>query len=242
MGKQKTQTKTEVKPWPINFNGHELIGVTESYRAGKAMLPAKLGELYTLAECANCGEWQEVLSTGEGFKVPEPCSVPNGMSITITLALPTGKMLVNDSLEPTFPIRETWRGNTGGVFKQMKAQKKLSSLGCASLITLDTSPNLYQTGPGNFIIAKPEYDDEGNEKPLEKAERLAEIITDEWFYNVADLGRFLELGGNLNAPEMKNAKVVDVIPGTYKFINHTCEKGFNPHSRSLVIFTHIEKI
>ncbi|AVV46618.1 hypothetical protein PYK79_15975 [Streptomyces sp. ID05-04B] len=70
---------------------------------------------------------------------------------------------------------------------------------------------------------------------------MASICTDLWAYSIADLEHWKSQGSdpaNLGWSDT----VVEVPPGTCRFINHSGERGFDRDAVETVTFAHVERI
>ncbi|MFD6115524.1 hypothetical protein ACFWG0_36315 [Streptomyces yangpuensis] len=104
----------------------------------------------------------------------------------------------------------------------------------------NSCPGLYRTGPDSDIIASPRYDDDDNPSLPESA-RLAGICTDLWAYPISDLEHWKSQGGD-SANLGWSDTVVEVPPGTCRFIHHSGERGFDRDAVETVTFAHVERI
>lgn len=234
-----------VKTLPLKPNGHEL-----AHNDGNEVtvfldaLAHGLGPWVSgaMSYCATCGEAPEYRVTEEAVHVVTPCAYPNGITTVITLAVPSGKIIINDDLRDVYAARGDGFASYNTSRGQAQVIEAMAAIGCAYGPVGNSCPGLYQLlGEGRYVIASPAYDDD--DEPigdLATAKDLASICTNLWAYSIADYEDWKAKGGD---PEMlKFADTVDVPPGVYQFTHHTGENGFDHYAAGEVIFAHIERI
>ncbi|MCI4659719.1 hypothetical protein [Cryobacterium zhongshanensis] len=211
-------------------------------------------------DCAACGEYPafsvEVDEAGEPTKLvaKSACALTEGVPMVIELAVPSGKMIVHDSLARVFDFDLM---NYNSKLGQAQAQQIMAAQGCAFGPVGNTSPSLVKTGEGAFIIANIDDELEPGEEGYVVGEKLASICTDLWAYSIADLDHFVataraQLAAASDKERVELVKrelfrwavqpgdprdridqlgwtvtVVNVTPGTYRFTHHTGEVGFD---------------
>ncbi|MEW1548394.1 hypothetical protein [Streptomyces tsukubensis] len=223
---------------PLHANGHLISreGEVEVLRLD-GREPYVSGAAYS---CAVCDRRPILRVTDNSVHVEEPCPYPDGITTTITIDVPSGKLLIADDLRPVF----NWDGNAiasyNSILGQAQAVEAMAAVGCAYGWVGNSCPGLYRTGPDSYIIATPRYDDDGNPS-LSEDTRLAAICTDLWAYSIADLEHWKSQGGDSLALGWSDT-VVDVPPGTYRFIHHSGERSFDSDSEETVTFAHVERI
>lgn len=128
------------------------------------------------------------------------------------------------------------------VLGRARAITAMAAIGCAFGPASDRSLGLYGTEPDRYIIATP-WINFDNDETLSIPEEtcLAHICTDIWSYAIADYEHWLSMGGD---PETLDSgdTIVNVTPGTYQFVHHSGERGFDVDSGGTVIFAHVERI
>lgn len=160
----------------------------------------------------------------------------------ITLAVPSGKIIVTDDLRPVYNWSDEEAGDYNTALGQHNAIRIMAGQGCAYGPVGNSCPGLYRTGPGTYVIASPGWDPEKDdaEQVPEGWELLAAVITDLWAYSVADYGDWVARGGDA-ASIARFDTIVDIPAGAYEFTHHTGETGFDGYSAGTVIFAHIRK-
>lgn len=193
--------------------------------------------------CGHCDVYWKMGFTEDTARITEPCAYPNGITTVITLAVPSGKIIVTDDLRDVydgfdhdgFASYNTSRG-------QAQVIEAMAALGCAYGPVGNSCPSLYRLLDGTYVIGNPEYDDDDEPTgDLATAETLADICTDLWAYSIADYEDWKSRGGDEEILRNKGA-IVEVPPGVYQFTHHTGENGFEHYAAGEVIFAHIERI
>lgn len=178
---------------------------------------------------------------GNGNTVNTNTNTSNGITTVITLAVPSGKLVVADDLRPVYDWLHDEVDDYNSPRGQAQATEAMARRGCAYGWVGNSCPGLYQTGKGTYVIASPSYSfDLGDEVLPANWKLLASIITDLWAYSIADLADFELKSGNLKSLSW-SVTSVDVNPGTYEFTHHTGEKNFN-HDADTVIFADIRRV
>lgn len=170
------------------------------------------------------------------------CACPDGIVTEILLPVPSGKMIVSDSLRPQYgwdqddPLLASY--NT--VLGQHQVILAMAEQGCAFGYVGNTSPDLYLVGNDRYEIAVPECGEDDETVP-HPGEKKAQICTDLWAYSCADFEDWKSRGGDPGTLD-EYRSVVDVTPGTYRFTYLAGQRGFDPHSSDAVVFARIELI
>lgn len=204
-------------------------------------------------ECRWCGEYVRLIldKATNTVRVEEPCQVDSVTNV-FTLQVPSGKMVVADRLVNR--LGDVYDYSDDILSCSEKAIAEISALmasrGVAHGYVGNTCPALYKRADG-YVISNI-YDAEctcgfwdkgapSDEKCVcQKAGLepvLANIITDLWWYSIADFDDFVSKGG---VPGESNT-VVEVEPGTYEFTHHTGERNFDK-SGNVVIYAHIKRL
>lgn len=251
----------ELKELPLEPNGH-LFSSSEVLvafydPADTKMPPTIMSDDWQ--RCAMCDGSGKRKVVGDKVVATEPCSIPDGITTTITLAVRSGKLVVADDLRPIYDWSEgpcTASYNTA--LGQAQAVQAMAALGCAYGPVGNSCPKLFRTGPDTYVIARAEYDD-GDEitSPLAAAEQLVSITTNLWAYSLADYDGWVARGEAWIAEDPKDhaerrkrvewlqskvATIIDFPPGVYEFTHHTGEKDFDHYADGDVVFAHIRKI
>jgi hypothetical protein len=224
----------------FDANGHdfgrvkEVAVVTSSYGGVKSVMTP-------LSSCGYCDAYPLVEFEDDLVRVEAPCELPDGVTTVTEVDFPSGKVLVSDDLRPVFDVDDAEMANYNSSLGQSQFVKAMARIGCAYGPVLNTSPGLYRTGEGTFVIANPEYD-EGTDTELDfGAELLAEVSTSLWAYSIADYELWRSLGGDPSTLEASDT-VVEIPPGRYRFTLHSAEAGFDHHDPGLVVFAHVERV
>jgi hypothetical protein len=195
--------------------------------------------------CRTCGQDLKLQVTGDTVTAATPCPYPDGITTTITLAVPSGTILVTDDLRPLYDWRDKGRHDPPGmasynsVLGQHQAIAAMAAQGCAYGPVGNTCPRLYRTRDGAYVIASPDYDEDAGQEVVPAGwELLAGIITDLWAYSIADYEDWKAKGGNPDDLGFTET-LVEVPPGTYEFTCHTGERSFND-AHGTVIYAGIQ--
>lgn len=227
--------------WSLCMASSEVSrAVLNAYQTGEA-----LPEYHTVSlgygarhyRCGCCEGKYGFETNGVEIRVDAPCPYPDGLVSEATLNVPSGKMIVRDSLQRLNPlplvhdINGTW-GQHLRYLAHAKMGEILGQVGntCPRVIRL--ADGTYQIGKfqqkvwydadNNPCDTRPEgagdYDYEYDACLPEGAEEVASVCTDVWAYAFMDYDdaerRASKLGVNF-PPE--GAEVVEVVPGTYQF-------------------------
>jgi hypothetical protein len=228
-------------------------------------------------DCRECGEYPSFSVEVDDAGVPTKlvaataCQLTEGIPMVMELAVPSGKMIVHDSLAPVFDFDLM---NYNSKLGQAEAQQIMAAQGCAFGPVGNSCPSLVRTGePGSnsFAITNIDEDLEPGDEGYVAGEKLASICTDLWAYSIADLDHFVaaarakfeaataEERFALVRHELINwavqpgdpreridelgwtVTVVDVTPGTYRFTHHSGEAGFDGDAWP-VAYAHVELV
>jgi hypothetical protein len=222
---------------PLNAKGHQFFYGDEVrvLRSDNGVGPLVID----IAYCAACGEYPEFQIAQDAVTVQEPCPYPNGITTSITLDVPSGKLVVTDDLRPTYDWDSAAFADYNTAQGQAQVVRAMAAIGCAYGPVSNSCPGLYRTGPDTYVIANPDFEEES--PSLSDDTLLAGICTDLWAYSIADFEHWTSRGGTvekLNGAET----IVEVRPGTYRFTHHSGERGFDAHAPETVIFAHVERI
>ncbi|GGS85211.1 hypothetical protein GCM10010156_49780 [Planobispora rosea] len=228
-----------VETLPLEANGHLIsrksqVKVLRPFDGEKPLI---LSAEYC---CAVCGAWPTFAITKDTVRVQEPCPYPDGITTTITLAVPSGKLLVTDDLRPVYDWNDESFASYNTALGKAQAIEAMAAIGCAYGPTSNCGLGLYRTGPDSYIIATASLDEADNPSPPDSA-CLASICTDLWAYSCADFEHWKARGGDPGTLDWSDT-VVDVAPGTYRFIHHSGERGFDRDAIGTVIWAHVERI
>ena len=215
----------------------DLTQIMATLEAGvKLDAPIKLGRPSLGRDfiCPFCGEKLFFGFDGERVCVmSDPCDYPEGLITEFELNVPSGKIVVNDSLSQWF---RTDSEDRGGMFGTHQASLDAAAVGLAHGFVGNTCPSVFKIGD-RFVIGNwPEelydeetYEDYPNPDPCPWGEQVASIMTDLWWYSIADYDEFMRRVEHYT-PDMDVEKflgsvnVVSVKPGVYRFCQ---DQGIN---------------
>ncbi|WP_432156065.1 hypothetical protein [Streptomyces sp. bgisy153] len=229
-----------IERMPLKANGHVLsrTGEVEVSRMFDDMEPIVSGGAGYV--CTVCNRPPTYRFTDDAVHVQEPCPYPDGITTTITISVPSGKLLVSDDLRPVFNWDDADPMSYETTLGKAQATWQMAGVGCAYGPADNCGLDLYRTGPDSYVIASPRIDEDGNPS-LPESDCLTSICTDLWAYSCADFEHWKARGGDPTALGWSDT-VVDVPPGEYRFIHHSGERGFDRDSADTVIYAHVERI
>lgn len=200
--------------------------------------------------CGTCDARLTLRFGDDEITVTEPCPYPDGITTTITLAVPSGKLIVTDDLRPVYDWRDRDRNDPEGMagynssLGQHQAILTMAAAGCAYGPVGNSCPGLYLTGEGTYVIASAGYDEDADQEVRPDGWlRLAGVITDLWAYSIADYEDWKARGGDgarfARQEPGWDWDLVSVPPGTYQFTHHTGERSFDQDASGTVIYADI---
>jgi hypothetical protein len=196
------------------------------------------------SDCWYCGRHLRLKIEDDGIRATNPCEWPDGVTMSIRLAVPSGKLVVDDDLRPIYDGFSDDFLTYNSLAGQAQVVHAMAALGCAYGPVGNTCPSLYRTGDGTYVIATLAWndDEDSDEEEIipEGWTELAGICTDLWAYSIADHDDFLSRGGSLESPG-DTRSVVEVPAGTYRFTHHTGERSFKENETEPTIYAHIER-
>jgi hypothetical protein len=235
-----------IRTLPLKANGHRLL---REDTVKVAMIPTGGDNPDTpmlvshLFSCAYCGDYVHYTITDDAVHVDNPCKYSDGITTTIRLNVPSGKLVINDDLRPVYDGygREGFADYTSNL-GVAQVVEEFAKQGCAFGFVGDAWPDLFQTGDGEYVLANCGWDEEldGPRTP-EGWTRLAGVDGAVWSYSIADFGDWVARGGDVKNLD-EDAEIVRIPAGVYEFTYHGGEKGFDRHAAGTVIFTHIKKV
>lgn len=217
-------------------NGH-LLGVADGAEVETFAVNGALHVFSIASRCGTCDEYPAFYAGGTDVKVRTACPYQDGLTSVITLAVPSGKIIVSDDLRPVYDWQEDGMASYNSALGQKQAVEAMAAIGCAYGPVGNSCPGLYRTGDDTYVIASPDPDGED----LPDKNRLAGIITDLWAYSIADLDDWRARGGDPGSLSWAET-VVNIRPGTYEFTHHTWEPGFNSMADGTIVFAHVRRI
>jgi hypothetical protein len=225
---------------PLSANGHW-------FRRDAEVKAVRLdGELFTAGSapvCGSCGLHPKTRIVGESAEIVDRCAFPGGMTTEITIDVPSGRLLVSDNLHPVFHVELPLSPAYESALGKAQVMRAMAALGCACGPASDRGLHLVRTGPDRFIMVTPgcdDYDDEDNPR-VPGGTCVATLCTDVWAYACADFDLWMARGGDPATLDWGDT-VVDVAPGTYRYVHHSGESGFDPDSADMVTWAHVERI
>jgi hypothetical protein len=228
---------------PFNARGHllrvadgEMVEVTPVI-AG--IIDKPYCPVLEVSRCWLCGRYTDPVITDNAVTAT-PCPYPDGITVVTRLEVPSGSVIVSDDLRPVYDWDESEVGDYNAVAGQAQAIRAMAARGCAYGPVGNTSPTLYKTGEGTYVIATPAYDEDSDTevRPKGWTER-AWVCTDLWAYSIADYDDWKSRGGHARKV---TETVVHTGPGTYEFTWHAGERGFNRDTEGPVIYADIRKV
>jgi hypothetical protein len=229
-----------IKTIPLHANGHRITG-SEDRDTVKVFTGSPLPFVAdALFDCRNCGLQPRPKITDDGAYIRTPCQYTEGITTTIRLNVPSGKIIVSTDLRPIYDgFSNTFvsYGSTLGVSQVIYAY---AEQGCAFGFVGTLWPDLFRTGPDTYVLANPEYSDDDEPMVPSNWERLAGVSGAVWAYCIADYGDFTKRGGD--PMKLECCEIVDIPAGTYEFTYHGGEKGFDMDSLGTLVFTDIRKL
>lgn len=193
--------------------------------------------------CTFCSQRPELSydDTTHTLRVLTPCPSPNGITSVYDLRVPSGKIVVNDSLRDVYEVPEELERDFASyntALGQHEVVMANAELGCAYGPVGNSCPGLYRTGKNTYIIDTSGYDGTGDTSVEPEGEFLAGITTDLWAYSIADHDDYVSRDGDLGGTQ-----VVEIPAGVYRFVHHTGERNFDRDAVDVpIVYAHIEKI
>jgi len=158
--------------------------------------------------CHDCGEPLEVVTNGMQIKFLNPCKYPNGIgSFTTTIEITSGKIVFANDLRKHFP--------------EPKGTKVAHSL-CTIAGLMEEAQDYETVGLGyGFCTADIDILRSGDNFLLsgcevENTQKVGEIITDLWWYSIADY----DLATKRKTKLPKSAFVFEVPNGKYEITHY----------------------
>ncbi len=228
---------------PFRANGHlfsvpdgQVSMIISGDDSGRAFSP----ELPFPCQSCDASPWLRL--TGDAAWMLGPCPYPDGITTVVTLAVPSGKLIVSDSLRPVYDwqagdLTVSYNSRLG----QHQAILAMAAQGCAFGPVGNTSPGLFSTGGDSYAIASVAWDEDADRELMPDGwELLAATCTDLWAYSIADFEDWASRGGNALALGYGDT-IVDVPPGDYQFTHHTGERSFSSGADGIVIYAHVKR-
>lgn len=223
-----------IKRLPLHANGHIIAreDTVEVMQIDDGLPPMVLNVGYG---CALCDQRPKFTFTKDAVHVQTPCPYPNGITTTVTIRVPSGKLIITDNL-PVYSVDESGFAGYNSVLGQSQVIEAMGAVGCAYGPVGNSCPALYRTGPDSYVISRSR--DENDKRGPFDGEPLAVVITDLWAYSCADFKDWESRGGDPAALGWSD-NTVDVRPGMYRFTHHSGERSFD-RDASGAVFAHVE--
>lgn len=184
----------------------------------------------------------------------ERCTAEDGITSVVEIDVPSGKIFVDDALNPVFEISdeaeremETYNCAVG----QDQMIHAYADLGIAYGPVGNSCPGFWEVEPGKYVVANAQFLTDDGESELEESEiktsfggkKIAGILTDLWAYSIVDLDKFIAAGGDPKTHGGGYGVVVEVPAGRYRLSHHTNEKTWvGDNWGGEEIFAHFERI
>jgi hypothetical protein len=201
---------------------------------------------------------------GLGLRAQSDCLLPSGITTSISLDVPSGRIIVTDDLRPIYDVPDEYSDDTPGYNSaagQALHVEKMAAIGCAYGPVQNTSPSLVRTIEDHYVIVS--FDSE-SEADAFSGDPIARICTGLWAYSIADFDDFLrrakallelgsddDRGGDLFAWVADGAdltrtpfgvSVVDIPAGSYLFTHHTMRADFDFDGEWPLVYADVKKI
>lgn len=228
---------------PLKPNGHDIYPSgyvrVEQFDSEPSQLPVLVSHM---DECDWCGERVVLRIADDAVYADEPCPHSDGITTVITLNVPSGKIVVSDSLHPAYSVE---RGSLASFFESALGQAEfieaMAAIGCAYGPVGNFGPGIYCTGGDSYIIASPEYGYGNNGKPsLRESDRLARISRQKSTYSIADYEDWQARSGNQD--DLASSDIVEIPAGTYQFTHYLGECVAEGGTPGMIVFAQIAKI
>lgn len=168
--------------------------------------------------CFTCGRYVYYVVTKNHIQVAEPCSAPKGFRVITTLNVPSGKIVVNDSLREALTNEElvSSKLNGDGLVGNNNVTLAAAKFGLAHGFVGNSCPGVYRTKSGMYAIANPPYSEEWDDIDMPNWERVGGVCTDLWWYSIMDADDYVKRTGIEDA-KLRKQDTIEVEPGKYKF-------------------------
>lgn len=206
------------------------------------------------SSCDSCDEWirWSLDDSGEIAVAHSECSLPNGMTTTIEIDVPSGKLICDDDLRDAklfhdvqeHDYKDKTQASYNSTLGQAQVIERSAAVGLAYGPCLNTSPSLYEIEPGKYVVASSGYDEDTDEEIHPEDTAVAGFCTDLWAFSMADYETYLAAGGKPIEEEDQNGtrSVIEVPPGRYRMTYHGGEVGFDYHPSGIATFAEFERI
>lgn len=213
-----------------------------AYARGETIPPTLLPRHST--ECPNCGTSLQFYFDGKVITTGETvCPFPDGVpAYSMEFDCPSGKMVFGNDFRPLYRGEKTEADHDFDINTEFGLMQEFlfwASLGMAHGFVSNTCPKIWQhseTKVGLWTLGI-EDEDESPTMP-EEGVAVGQIITNLWWYSVADHDDYLARGGEIR-PNREHVVVVE--PGRYRVTHKTSLCDLHDW-RSLQEFATFERI
>lgn len=208
-----------------------------------AILDLYVGRLFEeMNEKIGAREWtEEEQNTFDGaFEVREAIKsvlyAPpiQSESTVITLDVPSGKLVVNDSLSEFIKLPRSRKGTKNSLeygFGLHNMAKDCEAQGIAYIFSQGISPKLLQQTDGSILVSSLAYNEALGEDVFENGEKeIAVVYTDLWAVTMVDYDYWISHGGIPEGVQRgrweKQYQYIEVPAGKYEITIHTTREYF----------------
>lgn len=213
--------------------------------------------------CTYCGDG-EYLFDGFEFTAVNECPYPNGIPMTITLDLPSGKLVAGNDFRDKFPGK--FEGDEDGDKYYVNTQRGIAGTveayeadKMAHFFVGNTSPDLFDTENNTLMVANPAWFDDSDPVEAAEAKRLDSevkpwgfpateiggICTDLWWVSMVDADEAVKRGMDITpsaGPGWTEYVHYDCEPGRYEITYNGLRKDFNRDSDGPTIWATMKRI
>ncbi len=187
------------------------------------------GELFSLHNlhpnsCTNCSEYMRWgIDEAGNISSETSCSHSEGVTYSVTLKVPSGRVVFADSLFHVFKdLHDTKDLDYNSAVGRETYAKRLAAHNIAYGSVIECSPNVYLDKNTNSLILASIYDEEEEgEMVPESWVDLGYIITDLWAYSITDYDTFKAAGGQ---DDDSTVTFAEVPAGSYTFTHYADSK------------------
>ena len=215
-----TAYTAELESVPVEGRGHQFTwiygdGTTRAFLQAYSDMDDFCSVMaHDVSPCDHCDEYPSLEFFDDPDKGPRlvaktDCAVPQGKSWSIELAVPSGKMIVSDSLHPVYH-RELPRGRDVPGYNSLLGQElhaqQMAEIGCALIPASNIALGLFRLpeaagGPDRYVVASVDDEAEPGEPGYFDAVEVANVCTDLWALSAADFDHFIARTGEMVAAD-----------------------------------------
>lgn len=183
------------------------------------------------ADASNACYWCEqrpVFSyDGTLVRAVTPCEFPDGYSVTVSLSVTSGKIVIAEDLSHVYTSSRLPDGIPRKALGRKQTMETVAQDGSVFGFIPKVNFNLYQSDENTFALVSPGCNDDWEPNEVEGTELAS--LDESWTYAVADHDDYLTKGGTIDDEWME---VVEVPNGIYTFTHHVFEKPFDGNDYS----------